>query len=95
MLNKTVKKGHLSEAEKDKMFETIKRYKINDSNIFELILKDTQAIKPIEVEKQIPSKAWGEWQDQMDSFPKVFISYIKTNLLILQFESKVLTNPKI
>lgn len=79
LLNKTVKKGHLSEAEKDKMFETIKRYKINDSNIFELILKDTQALKPIEVEKQIPSKAWGEWQDQMDSFPKVFISYIKTN----------------
>ena len=57
----------------------IKRYKINDGNLFELILKNCQALKPIEVEKQIPSKAWGEWQNAMDSFVHGYIKLIKTN----------------
>ena len=73
------RKGLISEADYDKTIGLIKRYKINDGNLFELILKDCQALKPLEVEKQIPSKAWGEWQNQMDNFPKVFISYLRTN----------------
>ena len=40
------------------MISTINRYKINDGNLLELILSDGQALKPLEVEKQIPSKAW-------------------------------------
>ena len=79
ILIKAVKKGVLAEHDYDKTVSLIKRYKINDGNLFELILKNCQALKPIEVEKQIPSKAWGEWQNAMDSFPKVFVGYIKTN----------------
>lgn len=94
LFNQSVKKGHISESERDKLFETIKRYKINDGNLFELILKDSQALKPIEVEKQIPSKAWGDWQSQMDSFPKVFISYIKTNQSQSPIRIETLNEPK-
>ena len=73
------RKGLISEADYDKTIGLIKRYKINDGNLFEIILKDCQALRPLEVQKQIPSKAWGEWQNQMDSFPKVFVSYLRTN----------------
>ena len=73
------RKGLVSEADYEKTIGLIKRYKINDGNLFEIILKDCQALRPLEVQKQIPSKAWGEWQNQMDSFPKVFVSYLRTN----------------
>ena len=73
---------------------SIKRYKINDGNLFELILKNCQALKPIEVEKQIPSKAWGEWQSQMDSFPKVFVSYLRTNKNQAPIRVESLSYPK-
>ncbi len=61
------------------MISTITRYKINDGTLLELILSDGQALKPLEVEKQIPSKAWGDWDVQMNSFPKTFIGYLRTN----------------
>ncbi len=79
LLYRAVKKGTIAENDYDKMISTIKRYKINDGNLLELILSDCQALKPLEVEKQIPSKAWGEWEVQMNSFPKIFIGYLRTN----------------
>ena len=57
-------------------------------------MKNCQGLKPIEVEKQIPSKAWGEWQNQMDSFPKVFVGYIKTNKNQSPIRIESLTYPK-
>ena len=50
------RKGLISEADYDKTIGLIKRYKINDGNLFELILKDCQALKPLEVQKQSLSK---------------------------------------
>ena len=94
LLIKAVKKGILAEHDYDKTVSLIKRYKINDGNLFELILKDCQALKPIEVEKQIPSKAWGDWQNQMDSFPKVFVGYIKTNNNQSPIRIESLNHPK-
>ena len=73
------RKNLLDEASFNKTISLIKRYKINDASLFELILSDCQALKPQEVEKQIPSKAWGDWEEQMNNFPKVFIGYLKTN----------------
>ena len=79
LLYRAVKKGKIAENDYDKIISTIKRYKITDGNLFELILSDCQALKPLEVEKQIPSKAWGEWEVQMNSFPKAYVGYLKTN----------------
>ena len=59
------RKNLLDEASFNKTISLIKRYKINDASLFELILSDCQALKPLEVEKQIPSKAWGDWEEQM------------------------------
>ena len=79
LLYRSLKKGKVAENDYNKMISTITRYKINDGNLLELILSDGQALKPLEVEKQIPSKAWGDWDIQMNSFPKTFIGYLKTN----------------
>ena len=79
LLYRSLKKGKVAENDYNKMISTITRYKINDGNLLELILSDGQALKPLEVEKQIPSKAWGDWDIQMNSFPKTFICYLKTN----------------
>ena len=66
-----------------KQLALIKRYKINDATLFELILSDCQALKPLEVEKQIPSKAWGDWEEQMNNFKSV-IGYLRTNKIKVQ-----------
>ena len=78
----------------DKTISLIKRYKINDATLFELILSDSQALKPLEVEKQIPSKAWGDWEEQMNNFPKVFIGYLRTNKNQSPIRIESLNNPK-
>tara|TARA_B100001057_G_scaffold349609_1_gene351057 strand:- start:3234 stop:4535 length:1302 start_codon:yes stop_codon:yes gene_type:complete len=79
LLLRSYKKGKVAENDYNRMVSTIIRYKINDGSLFSLILADSQALKPLEVEKQIPSKAWGDWDVQMNSFPKTFIGYLKTN----------------
>ncbi len=79
LLLRSYKKGKIAENDYNRMVSTIIRYKINDGSLFSLILADSQALKPLEVEKQIPSKAWGDWDVQMNSFPKTFIGYLKTN----------------
>ncbi len=79
LLLRSFKKGKVAENDYNRMVSTIIRYKINDGSLFSLILSDSQALKPLEVEKQIPSKAWGDWDVQMNSFPKTFIGYLKTN----------------
>ena len=88
------RKNLLDEASFNKTISLIKRYKINDASLFELILSDCQALKPLEVEKQIPSKAWGDWEEQMNNFPKVFIGYLKTNKNQSPIRIESLNNPK-
>ena len=93
LLYRSLKKGKVAENDYNKMISTITRYKINDGNLLELILSDGQALKPLEVEKQIPSKAWGDWEVQMNSFPKTFIGYLKTNSHQSPIRIESLINP--
>ena len=87
-------KNKIAANDYEKMISTINRYKINDGNLLELILLDGQALKPLEVEKQIPSKAWGEWDVQMNSFPKTFVGYLKTNSHQAPIRIETLNKPK-
>ena len=75
-------KGIISDKDFNKTLSTIKKYKITDSNLFEIILKSGQALKPLEVKKQIQGfkvTSGSVWEDKMDEFPKVHVGYIKVN----------------
>ena len=75
-------KGIISDKDFNKTLSTIKKYKITDSNLFEIILKKDQALKPLEVKKQISGfkvTSGSSWEDKMSEFPKVNIGYIKVN----------------
>ena len=75
-------KGIISDKDFNKTLSTIKKYKITDSNLFEIILKKNQALKPLEVKKQISGfkiTSGSSWEDKMSEFPKVNIGYIKVN----------------
>ena len=75
-------KGLISNKDFTKTLSTIKKYKITDSNLFEIILKSGQALKPLEVKKQIGGfkiTSGSAWEDKMDEFPKVHIGYIKVS----------------
>jgi hypothetical protein len=75
-------KGTISEKDFKNTLSTIKKYKITDSHLLEIILQSGQAIKPLEVKKQIKGfsvTSGSAWEDKMDSFPSVHIGYIKVN----------------
>ena len=75
-------KGIISDKDFNKTLSTIKKYKITDSNLFEIILKSCQALKPLEVKKQISGfkvTSGSVWEEKMDEFPKVHVGYIKVN----------------
>ena len=75
-------KGTISEKDFKSTLATIKKYKITDSHLLEIILHSGQAIKPLEVKKQIKGfsvTSGSAWEDKMDSFPSVHIGYIKIN----------------
>ena len=75
-------KGTISEKDFKNTLSTIKKYKITDSHLLESILQSGQAIKPLEVKKQIKGfsvTSGSAWEDKMDSFPSVHIGYIKVN----------------
>ena len=75
-------KGTISEKDFKNTLATIKKYKITDSHLLEIILQSGQAIKPLEVKKQIKGfsvTSGSAWEDKMDSFPSVHIGYIKIN----------------
>ena len=75
-------KGTISEKDFKSTLATIKKYKITDSHLLEIILQSGQAIKPLEVKKQIKGfsvTSGSAWEDKMDSFPSVHIGYIKVN----------------
>ena len=75
-------KGLVSEKDYKNTLLTIKKYRISDSNLFEIILNENQALKPLKIKKQIQGFGFtsdSPWERVMNSFPKVFISYIKTN----------------
>lgn len=82
LLFRSFKKGKVAENDYNKMLSTMVRYKINDGNLFSLILSDCQALRPLEVDKQIPTRGLGgfsEWETQITSFPKIHVGYLKTN----------------
>lgn len=87
-------KGIVGASDAIKLIDQMRRYKINDGNLFELILKDGEGLKLIEVQKQIPSKAWEGWYDQMNSFPKVYLGYIKTNSNLPPIRIETLNKPE-
>ncbi len=73
--------GKISDKDYNNFIKTIKKYKITDSHLLEIILSSGQALKPLEIKKQIQGftvTTGSSWEDKMDSFPKVFIGYIKT-----------------
>ena len=75
-------KGTISDKDYNSVIKTIKKYKITDSHILEIILSSGQALKPLEVKKQLAGftvTSGSAWEEKMDSFPKVFIGYIKTS----------------
>jgi len=75
-------KGIISNKDFNDTLATIKRYKITDSNLLEIILSSNQALKPIEVKKQIPGfgvTSGSLWEDKMNQFPVVHMGYIKVN----------------
>lgn len=72
----------ISETDFRKILSTIKKYKITDSNLFEIILKKNQALKPLIIKKQISGfnvTSGSQWEDKMDLFPNVSIGYIKVS----------------
>ena len=74
-------KGIISDKDFRNTLSTIKKYKITDSHLLEIILKNGQALKPLEVKKQIKGfsvTSGSAWEDKMESFPSVYIGYIKT-----------------
>ena len=74
-------KGIISDKDFRNTLSTIKKYKITDSHLLEIILKNGQALKPLEVKKQIKGfsvTSGSAWEDKMESFPSVHIGYIKT-----------------
>ncbi len=73
--------GKISDKDYNNFIKIIKKYKITDSHLLEIILSSGQALKPLEIKKQIQGftvTAGSSWEDMMESFPKVFIGYIKT-----------------
>ena len=75
-------KGVISDKDFRNTISTIKKYKITDSHLIEIILKNGQALKPLEVKKQIKGfsvTSGSAWEHKMESFPSVHIGYIKTN----------------
>jgi len=74
-------KSIISDKDFRNTLSTIKKYKITDSHLLEIILKNGQALKPLEVKKQIKGfsvTSGSAWEDKMESFPSVYIGYIKT-----------------
>ena len=75
-------KGTVSNKDYNNIIKTIKKYKITDSHLLEIILSSGQALKPIEIKKQIQGftiTSGSSWEEKMDRFPKVHIGYIKVN----------------
>ena len=82
LLYNQVQKGLLSQKDYKAALITIKKYKISDSNLFEIILNEKQALKPLEIKKQIQGfgvNPNSPWADVLEMYPKVFIGYIKSN----------------
>tara|TARA_Y100001970_G_scaffold242123_1_gene306255 strand:- start:1977 stop:3275 length:1299 start_codon:yes stop_codon:yes gene_type:complete len=90
-------KGTISDKDYNNIIKTIKKYKITDSHLLEIILSSGQALKPIEVKKQIQGftvTAGSSWEDKMDQFPKIYIGYIKVNNNQAPIRIESLNNPK-
>ena len=75
-------KGTISDKDYNNIIKTIKKYKITDSHLLEIILSSGQALIPIEIKKQIQGFSFtsgSAWENKMDQFPIVYIGYIKVN----------------
>ena len=76
------KKGLLSQKDYDETINVIKEYRITDNNIFEVILKKNQALKPLEIQKQFYGSKIiqkSKWDEKIIEYPNVFVGFIKVN----------------
>ena len=76
------KKGLLSQKDYDETINVIKEYRITDNNIFEVILKKNQALKPLEIQKQFYGSKIiqkSRWDEKIIEYPNVFVGFIKVN----------------
>ena len=90
-------KGSISDKDYNNIIKTIKKYKITDSHLLEIILSSGQALKPIETKKQIQGftvTAGSAWEEKMERFPKVYIGYVKVNDNQAPIRIESLNNPK-
>ena len=97
LLFKYKNKGIISDKDFNNTLSTIKRYKITDTNLLEIILKNNQALKPIEVKKQILGfkvTSGSAWEEKMDEFPNVHIGYIKPSDQLSPFRVESLNFPQ-
>ena len=75
-------KGVISQKDYDETINVIKEYRITDNNIFEVILKKNQALKPIEIQKQFYGSKIiqkSRWDEKIIEYPNVFVGFIKVN----------------
>ncbi len=73
-------KGHISSKDYKETIDTINKYRITDSNLFEIILKRNQALKPIEIQKQFYGNKLIQrsmWDEVIEQYPKIFMGYVK------------------
>ena len=75
-------KGLISQKDYDETINVIKEYRITDNNIFEVILKKNQALKPLEIQKQFYGSKIiqkSRWDEKIIEYPNVFVGFIKVN----------------
>ena len=75
-------KGVISQKDYDETINVIKEYRITDNNIFEVILKKNQALKPLEIQKQFYGSKIiqkSRWDEKIIEYPNVFVGFIKVN----------------
>ena len=73
-------KGIISDKDYRETIDTIIKYRITDANLFEIILKKNQALKPIEIQKQFYGNKIIQrsmWDDLIEQYPKIFMGYVK------------------
>jgi len=91
------KKNLISNTNFEQTIATLKRYKLSDPILLEIILEENQAVKPLSVQKQ--SFGFGflpgsEWEQIIKKFPDVYMGYLKVNSQQAPIRIESLHDPK-
>ena len=73
-------KGIISQKDYSQTISVINKYRITDTNLFEIILKKNQGLKPLEIQKQFYGYKLIQksiWDDVVEQYPNIFMGYIK------------------